>query len=135
VDLSDFKTIGNSLAKQISNTISKDVIFEPSGKDSHFMQGNALKGHYHFRVPQGKNKKVPAWMNLRETQSRAKLGIRGDLLPKSGSVVVPMQFKPNANYKGALEGGVGEWTIAIHNLGDKDYQTALDALIVACRAC
>lgn len=72
---------------------------------------------------------------MRKTQNRAKLGIRGDLLPKSGSVVAPMQFKPNANYKSALEGGVGEWTIAIHSMGDKEYQTALEALIVACRAC
>jgi hypothetical protein len=46
-----------------------------------------------------------------------------------------MQFKPNANYKSALEGGVGEWTISIYSTADINYQIALNALIVACRAC
>jgi hypothetical protein len=135
VNLSDFQIIGNSLAQQISNTISKQVLFEPSGKEYQNKQKNILLGHHHFRVPQGKYNTVPAWISLRKTQNRVKLNIRGDLLPKSGSIVASMQFKPNANYKSALEGGVGEWTISIYSTADINYQIALNALIVACRAC
>jgi len=135
MNLSEFQIIGNRLAQQISDSISQQVIFEPSGKDLIKKQKNALLGHYHFRVPKGQNKKVPAWMNLRKTQNRAKLGIRGDLLPQSGVVVAAMQFKPNANYKSALDGGIGEWTIAVNSIQDNNYPIALNALITACQAC
>lgn len=135
MNLDEFKMIGNNLAKHISDVILKQVIFEASGINDERKKTNALKGHYHFRVPKGENKKVPAWINWRKTQNISRLVIRGDLLPKSGLIVSSMIFKPNANYSSASVGGVGEWTISIDSLSNENYQIALNALIIACKSC
>jgi hypothetical protein len=95
---------------------------------------------YHYTVSGGKPV-VIAWVGIRtrgiQTDNPKRpcvpVGIKGDLLNKSGSAAGGLVWKPNANFVCQRGGGVGEWHGVTYKVNDNGYKAILAGLVEAAK--
>ena len=95
---------------------------------------------YHYTVSGGRPA-VIAWVGIRTRGIRTDnpmrpcvlVGIKGDLLNRSGSAAGGLVWNENANFVGQRGGGVGEWHGVTYRVADNGYKAILAGLVEAVR--
>lgn len=94
---------------------------------------------YHYRIPNGKPP-VISWAGTRKIGRRedlvkrpcVRVGIKGNLLNSTDSVISNLQWKSDSNWGPE---GPGEVHVTIYGLNDKGYKLVLYALVMAAKEC